>query len=56
MPVSFFFPNSDQVIEGLQEIFLRLFINYAHILVHELRAENLGLWLTRGEQLKHVTY
>ena len=25
-------------------------------LVHQLRAENLGLWLTRGEQPKHVTY
>ena len=26
------------------------------LLVHQLRAENLGLWLTRGEQPKHVTY
>ena len=25
-------------------------------IVHQLRAENLGLWLTRGEQPKHVTY
>ena len=25
-------------------------------LVHQLRAENLGLWLTLGEQSKHVTY
>ena len=24
--------------------------------VHQLRAENLGLWLTPGEQPKHVTY
>ena len=24
--------------------------------VHQLRAENLGLWLSRGEQSKHVTY
>ena len=26
------------------------------VVVHQLRAENLGLWLTRGEQPKHVTY
>ena len=25
-------------------------------IVHQLRAENLGLWLTQGEQPKHVTY
>ena len=25
-------------------------------LVHQLKAENLGLWLTRGEQPKQVTY
>ena len=25
-------------------------------LVHQLKAENLGLWLIRGEQPKHVTY
>ena len=26
------------------------------LIVHQLEAENLGLWLTRGEQPKHVTY
>ena len=25
-------------------------------IVHQLRVENLSLWLTRGEQPKHVTY
>ena len=30
--------------------------NKLNVSVHQLRAENLGLWLTRGEQPKHVTY
>ena len=30
--------------------------NSLNNIVHQLRAENLGLWLTRGEQPKHVTY
>jgi len=36
---------------GIDGMYLQVFTGH---LVHQLRAENLGLWLTWGEQLKHV--